>query len=103
MICKLHRDKFNDSCDDCKNEYLLLKGFVKSNNSICSIDNNSKTEKELNKYKEFSEERAKDLYQKLFLYYVKKTENESEANKRAKNIIKLQCAKHNVRPWTWLN
>lgn len=102
MKCTLHNDHFDDSCEECKNEYMLLKGLVKTDNSIFSIDGNPQTQTNVIKYKEFSEEKAKILYQKLFLYYVTRTETESDASKRAKKIIKIQCLKRGISPWDWL-
>ncbi len=103
MICNNHTSHFEDSCDQCKIEYFSLKGLVKSNDSVYSVERNSHVQSNSFKYKEFSEEKAKDLYQKLFLYYIKKTTTESEASKRAKKIIKLQCLKRQITPWSWLD
>jgi hypothetical protein len=53
-------------------------------------------------YKKFTEEKAKQLYEKLFIFYLKKNEDEQEVSKKAKRIIKKQCQLRNIDPWDWL-
>lgn len=53
-------------------------------------------------YKEFTEEKAKQLYEKLFIFYLKKYKDEQEASKKAKRIIKKQCQLRNIDPWNWI-
>lgn len=54
------------------------------------------------KYKEFTEERAKKLYQDLMLQYLKNGINELEADRKAKAIIRKQCSIRNMPFWTWI-
>ena len=54
------------------------------------------------KYKEFTEEKAKQLYEKLFIFYSKNNKNEKEVSKKAKGIIKKQCQLRNIDPWSWV-
>jgi hypothetical protein len=54
------------------------------------------------KYKEFTEERAKRLYEELMLQYLKTGINEIEADKKAKAIIKTQCNIRQMPFWPWL-
>ncbi|HEX5982199.1 MAG TPA: hypothetical protein VFY77_05995, partial [Nitrososphaeraceae archaeon] len=53
-------------------------------------------------YKEFTEEKAKQLYEKLFLYYLKKFKDEKDASNKAKSIINKQCHIRNIKPWNWI-
>jgi hypothetical protein len=53
-------------------------------------------------YKEFTEEKAKELYEKLFIFYLKKNKNEQEVSKKAKRIIEKQCQLRNIEPWDWV-
>jgi hypothetical protein len=57
---------------------------------------------EIKKYKEFSEERAKRLYEKLMLQYLKRGMDEIEADKKIKAIIKKQCSIRGMPFWPWL-
>jgi hypothetical protein len=54
------------------------------------------------KYKEFTEERAKRLYEELMLQYLETGINEIEADKKAKAIIKKQCNIRRMPFWPWL-
>jgi len=54
------------------------------------------------KYKEFTEERAKTLYQELLLQYIKSGTSEVEANLKAKAIVKKQCSIRGMPFWPWL-
>jgi class 3 adenylate cyclase len=49
---------------------------------------------DIEKYKEFSEERAKKLYEELLVQYLKNSHNEIEAAETAKRIIRKQCLKY---------
>jgi hypothetical protein len=53
-------------------------------------------------YKEFTEERAKRLYEQLMLQYLETGINEIEADKKAKAIIKKQCTMRRMPFWPWL-
>jgi hypothetical protein len=57
---------------------------------------------EIKKYKEFTEDRAKMLYEELLLQYLKSGTNETEADKKAKAIIKKQCRIRRIQFWPWL-
>jgi hypothetical protein len=58
--------------------------------------------KEIKKYKDFTEDRAKTLYEELMLQYLKSGINEIEADKKAKAIIKKQCSIRGMPFWRWL-
>ena len=44
-------------------------------------------------YKEFTEEKAKQLYEKLFIFYLKNNKDEKKFSKKAKR---------NIEPWNWI-
>ena len=101
VSCSKHILFFSNDCEICKKEYCLMKGLnedrkLTQQNVIVSKD------KKQNCYKEFTEERAKQLYEKLFIFYSKKNKDEKEASKRAKEIIKKQCLLRNIDPWKWV-
>lgn len=103
-ICNVHKFFFDWSCDLCKEEYTDLKGIEKIN-----LENHNKANmrKEQNKkiksYKEFNEERAKKLYEEIFLQYLKKGNiSEEESIDRSKKIIRKQCEMRGIEPWSWL-
>jgi hypothetical protein len=54
------------------------------------------------RYKEFTEEKAKQLYEKLFIFYLKNNNDEKEVSKKVKGIIKKQCQLRNIEPWEWV-
>ncbi len=59
--------------------------------------------KKMNDYKEFTEERAKKLYEEIFLQYLKKGNiSEAESIERSKKIIRKQCLMRNIEPWSWV-
>lgn len=104
--CKIHEFFFDWNCNECKEEYKILKG---ANNEIIK----SQKEKELisntsssigsNVYKEFTEERAKELYEEIFLQYLKKGNmSEEESIERSKKIIRKQCLIRGIQPWSWV-
>ncbi|MGI0037371.1 MAG: hypothetical protein ACRD99_03335 [Nitrososphaera sp.] len=90
MNCAIHTDFFDDSCEACKQEYLDLKG-------IGQIPQNTGK-----KYKELTEERAKKLYEDLMLQYLKSGVSETEADRKAKAILRKQCAIRGITPWPWM-
>ncbi|HEY8140468.1 MAG TPA: hypothetical protein VIE86_05235 [Nitrososphaera sp.] len=92
MKCAVHTDFFDDSCPACKQEYLDMKGL---NGSDVQADPGKK-------YKEFTEERAKKLYEELLLQYLKGGTGEIEAAAKAKAIIKKQCSIRGLAFWPWL-
>jgi hypothetical protein len=53
-------------------------------------------------YKEFSEERARRLYEELILQYLRDGNSEGAAATKARLIIKKQCRIRNIDPWPWL-
>lgn len=54
------------------------------------------------KYKEFTEERAKKLYEELFMQYLESSSNEMEAAEKARGIIRKQCSKREIQYWSWI-
>ena len=57
----------------------------------------------LKSYKEFNEDRAKKLYEEIFLQYIKKGNiSEAESINRSKTIIKRQCEIRGIKPWSWI-
>jgi hypothetical protein len=101
--CSIHTDFFDDSCNLCKKEYNELKGLntSKANNSQSSY-NKEKNQDNNKKYKEFTEERAKQLYEDLLLQYLKSSSNEIEAAEKAKGIIRKQCKIRDIQLWPWV-
>jgi hypothetical protein len=67
--CEAHRELFDDSCSTCRQEYLEMKTFD-------SLAGSS----EIKNYKEFTENRAKKLYEDLMLQFLKIGVDEFEAN-----------------------
>ena len=101
--CRIHKNFFDDNCPDCKLEYAELKGL----NQTKSLDNEESTklayESSKKAYKEFSEERAKKLYEELLIQYMRtKSLNEVEAARRARQIIRKQCAIRGIEAWSWI-
>ena len=87
MPCSKHTDFFDDACPDCKQEYLEMKGA------------NDPPE---NTYKEFTEERAKKLYEEVMLQYLKAGASEADAAGKARAVVRKQCAIRNMPGWPWL-
>jgi hypothetical protein len=54
------------------------------------------------KYKEFTEERAKKLYEELMLQYLKSGTSEIDADRKAKAIIRKQCSIRGMPLWPWV-
>ena len=103
--CNLHEFFFDWNCNDCKEEYKNLKGTNKieeeSQEEVEPIK--AKKIKKENDYKEFTEERAKKLYEEIFLQYLKKGNiSEAESIERSKKIIRKQCLMRNIEPWSWV-
>ena len=106
--CKVHEFFFDWNCHLCKEEYNILKG----KDRICIVNDNDKTNKrytnreknvKLKRYKEFDEERAKKLYQDIFLQYLKRGGmSEEESITRSKMIIREQCEIRGIKPWSWI-
>ena len=103
--CNLHEFFFDWNCNDCKEEYKNLKGTNKieeeSHEEVEPIK--AKKIKKKKDYKEFTEERAKKLYEEIFLQYLKKGNiSEAESIERSKKIIRKQCLMCNIEPWSWV-
>ena len=103
--CNIHEFFFYLNCNDCKEEYKDLKGTNKidqeSHEEVRPIK--TKKIKKMNDYKEFTEEKAKKLYEEIFLQYLKKDKiTEVEAIERSKRIIRKQCLMRNIEPWSWV-
>lgn len=97
--CSVHRYFFDDLCSDCKKEYKEMKGIPDQTN----LDKEAHTViRENAKYKEFTEERAKQLYEELFIQYLKGSTNEMESAERAKGIIRKQCSIRGIPYWSWI-
>jgi len=79
-----------------------MKGFPKKpisdKNGSSSIHNNPIV---LKKYKEFTEVRAKKLYEELIIQYLKSS-NEAEAAEKARSIIRKQCKIRGMPYWSWI-
>ncbi len=100
--CTIHADFFDHRCSECKKEYNEMKGI--SDNVISGkigssvIHNNPIPHK---KYKEFTELRAKKLYEELIIQYLK-VSNEAEAAEKARSIIRKQCKIRGMPYWPWI-
>ena len=90
MKCPTHTDFFDDSCDACKQEYREMKG---ADDAPEAVDK---------KYKEFTEDRAKKLYEELMLQYLKGGTAEADADRNVRAIIRKQCAIRGLPTWPWL-
>lgn len=101
VSCLKHLKFFDETCEICKKEYLFVKGLEDKDDVI--IDKNvEESQDKQSVYKEFTEEKARQLYEKLFLYYLKKLKDEKDASNKAKAIINKQCHIRNIKPWNWI-
>ena len=102
--CSVHTRFFDEHCVECKSEYREMKGNVEEPNSDKENDRDNKTtvHSNIEKYKEFTEERAKKLYGELLIQNLKKNYNEIEASERAKKIIRKQCSIRGMSSWDWI-
>ena len=102
--CSVHTRFFDEHCVECKSEYREMKGNVEESNSDKENDRDNKTtvHSNIEKYKGFTEERAKKLYGELLIQYLKKNYNEIEASERAKKIIRKQCSMRGMSSWDWI-
>lgn len=100
--CTIHADFFDHQCSECKKEYNEMKGIpdkpISDKNGSSSIHNNPIV---LKKYKEFTEVRAKKLYEELIIQYLKSS-NEAEAAEKARSIIRKQCKIRGMPYWSWI-
>jgi len=81
-----------------------MKGIIEESNSDNENDQDNKrtVNSNIDKYKEFTEERAKKLYEELLVQYLKKNCNEIEASERSKKIIRKQCSMRGMSSWDWI-
>ncbi|HZD34079.1 MAG TPA: hypothetical protein VE130_02645 [Nitrososphaeraceae archaeon] len=93
--CTVHLNFFDGSCAECKREYSDLKG-------LHDIPQKTRKEQHRSSYKEFTEERAKKLYEELILQYIAKGVDELEAVQRARTIIRKQCKVRGIEAWSWV-
>ena len=93
MKCTVHKDFFDDNCNLCRDEYLDMMG---------TSDLSDESQQQPKKYKELSEERAKQLYQEVMLQYLKGGMSENDASSRAKAVVKKQCDLRKIPHWPWL-
>jgi hypothetical protein len=101
--CNVHKNFFDDNCPECKLEYAELKGLTQSNSQDNEKSKIMAHESSKKAYKEFPEERAKKLYGELLVQYMRtKSINEVEAARRARQIIRKQCAIRGIEVWNWL-
>lgn len=103
--CNIHENFFDWNCNDCKEEYKDLKGTNSTDekSQIKVMYDNNKADKRSGNYKEFTEERAKKLYEEVFLQYLKKGNmSEEESIEQSKRIIRKQCSLRNIEPWSWV-
>jgi len=99
--CTVHLDFFDDSCAECKREYAALKGQLDFSQQ--PIKESRRTSKvKFSNYKQFTEERAKKLYEDLVLQYLGKELGELEAAERARAIIRKQCMVRGIKVWPWV-
>jgi len=89
--CEAHKEFFDDLCSTCRQEYLEMKSC-----DSCDIST------EIKKYKEFTEDRAKRLYEDLMLQYLKTGVDVIEANTKSKAIVRKQCSLRRIPYWSWL-
>jgi hypothetical protein len=100
VSCSKHILFFSNDCESCKKEYCIMKG-LNENGNLPPQHIIYKDTKQIH-YKEFTEEKAKELYEKLFIFYLKNNKDENEVAKKAKRIIKKQCQLRNIEPWNWI-
>jgi hypothetical protein len=102
--CNTHKFFFDWSCHLCKEEYNDLKGTNKENiGNLDKINLEKEKDIKLKRYKEFDEERAKKLFEEIFLQYLKKGNmSEEESINRSKTIIRKQCEMRGIKPWPWV-
>ena len=101
VSCLKHQKFFDETCEMCKKEYLFVKGLEDKDGFIINKNIGDSQDKQ-SVYKEFTEEKAKQLYEKLFLYYLKTLKDETHASNKAKSIIAKQCHLRNIKPWNWI-
>lgn len=101
--CSIHRNFFDDKCPNCKLEYAELKGLTQTKSPDNEKSPKLANESSKKAYKEFSEDRAKKLYEELLIQYMRtKSLNEVEAAGKARQIIRKQCSMRGIEVWNWL-
>lgn len=118
--CPVHTEYFEDKCDECKKEYLEMKqGSTQAENKADLGENfddykigfapgkDSREQriaatKTIKHYKDLTEDRARRLFEDVFVGYVKSGVSEQEAAQRAKGIVRKQCSMRGIQPWPWL-
>jgi hypothetical protein len=98
--CTVHADFFDDNCAECKSEYAYMKG--KQDLPQKTKRDQRLDHKNIARYKEFTEERAKKLYEQLILQYLNKSVSDQEAVERARIIIRKQCMIRGIETWPWV-
>ena len=99
--CTVHVDFFADNCAECKREYAELKGHDNLSQMTKRVRRRA-SKVEVSNYKEFTEERAKKLYEDLILQYLGKEIGDLEAAERARSIIRKQCMVRGIKVWSWV-
>jgi hypothetical protein len=99
--CTVHSDFFDDNCAECKREYANMKGHYDTPYQTKKEGRRTSTDR-ISNYKEFTEERAKKLFEQLTLQYLGKEIDEQEAVKRARAIIRKQCIVRGIKIWPWV-
>ncbi|HKZ60894.1 MAG TPA: hypothetical protein VJZ68_00560 [Nitrososphaera sp.] len=90
MTCTIHPDFFDDNCEMCRQEYLEMK---KAGEPAPAKEK---------RYKEFTEERAKKLYEEILLQYLKSGLGDAEAAGKAQAVVRKQCDIRGIPHWPWL-
>ena len=91
---------FEDDCIECGKEIQENEAGLDRSNS--DSRNNQNKSKQKVKDIEFTEERAKKLYEELLVQYLKKNCNAIEASERSKKIIRKQCSMRGMSSWDWI-
>ena len=78
-----------------------MKGLNNNGNLTLQQPPINKNRKQIHD-KELTEEKAKQLYEKVLIFYLKNSKDEQEVSKKAKRIIKKQCQLRNIDPWDWI-
>jgi hypothetical protein len=88
MVCTIHTEFFDDSCEMCRQEYLEMK---RAGGPVPARE-----------YKKLTEERAKKLFEEILLQYLKSGAGDTEAAGRAKAVVRRQCDIRGMPYWPWL-
>ncbi len=97
--CTIHKNYFDDKCTECRKEYNEMKGI--SDKPTYKSNSSNPRPVPQKRYKEFTEIRAKKLYEELMIQYLKNY-TEAEAAEKARNIIKEQCRIRGIPYWSWI-